>query len=83
MPLDDFEILTGKPKRFRSSDFGERWFCSDCGTALCIRVDFQPDTIDFTIASLDQPQRVTPEFHIWRQSRIAWFETADNLPRFE
>jgi hypothetical protein len=82
VPFGDFQIIKGEPRRFRSSDFGERWFCGDCGMPLCMHVDHQPDTIDFTIGSLDQPEHVAPGFHIWRQSKIPWFETADDLPRF-
>ena len=44
-------------------------------------VRHQPDTLDFTIATLDDPAAVVPGFHIWHGSRIGWFETADDLPR--
>ena len=80
VPFDDFQV-TGNPCRRRSSDFGERWFCRDCGTPLAMLVTHQPDTIDFTIATLDRPEAAIPEFHIWTQSRIAWFDTRDDLPR--
>jgi hypothetical protein len=36
-----------------------------------------------TIASLDDPSQVAPEYHIWRGSRIDWFDTTDRLPRHE
>jgi hypothetical protein len=48
-----------------------------------MRVDHQPDTIDVTVGSLDRPERAPPGFHIWRQSRVPWFETTDNSPRFD
>ena len=35
-----------------------------------------------TLASLDQPQAVRPSHHIWTASRIAWFDIADDLPRY-
>jgi hypothetical protein len=81
VPFDDFQ-LTGNPCRRRSSDFGERWFCSECGTQLAMHVDHQPDTIDFTVATLDDPERVRPQFHIFFGSRIEWFDTADRMPRY-
>jgi hypothetical protein len=81
VPVDAFVLTAGEPRRRRSSDFGERWFCGDCGTPLAMRVDHQPETIDFTIATLDEPYPVRPGFHIWHGSRIGWFETADDLPR--
>jgi hypothetical protein len=83
VPLDDFVVRTGKPRRFRSSNFGERWFCGDCGTPLAMHVDHQPDTIDFTVASLDLPELVVPAFHIFFASRVGWFDTADDSPRHD
>jgi hypothetical protein len=71
----------GRLRRFRSSEFGSRQYCGDCGTSLTIQVDFQPETIDFAIATLDDPDRIAPAFHIFRASKIGWFETADALPR--
>ena len=26
---------------------------------------------------------VEPEYHIWNESRIPWFDTVDDLPRYE
>jgi len=31
---------------------------------------------------LDEPDSVAPGFYIWIGSRIAWFETDDDAPRF-
>ncbi|HEX4156867.1 MAG TPA: GFA family protein [Rhizomicrobium sp.] len=73
----------GAPAKRKSSPFGERWFCADCGTQLAVQVDFQPETIDFTIASLDDPDALAPTFHIWFGSRVSWFDTADSFPRHE
>jgi len=78
-----FRIERGEPARRTSSAVGERWFCRDCGTPLAMRVSYSPDTIDIAIATLDQPDTLPPAVHIWRESRIAWFETADTLPRHD
>ena len=66
-----------------STTFGHRRFCRDCGAQLTIQVDHQPKTIDFTIGSLDHPDAVAPGFHIFHASKVAWFETADELPRHD
>ena len=81
----DFVFTQGedKVKRFDSSGFGHRLFCGACGTPLVMRVDHQPETIDFTVTTLDDPDAVAPGFHIFRSSRVAWFETADDLPRHD
>jgi hypothetical protein len=67
----------------RLTAFGRRRFCKKCGTPLTIEVEYQPETIDFPVATLDDPDSVAPGFHIFRASKIAWFETADDLPRHE
>jgi hypothetical protein len=81
--LDSLTIEQGNPRRYRSSDIGERWFCGDCGCQIAMQVAYQRDTIDIAIASLDRPEICPPAFHIWCESRIGWFDTADTLPRHE
>ena len=81
VPRGDYIVTVGTPARRSSSEFGERWFCGDCGTPLAILVAHQPTTIDFPIVTLDDPGQLSPAMHIWHRSRIAWFEAADTLPR--
>ena len=81
VPFAAFVVTRGRPRGRRSSDFGVRQFCGDCGSQLTMHVDHQPDTIDFTIGTLDDPDAVAPGYHIFAGDRIAWFETADRLPR--
>ena len=66
-----------------SSEFGCRGSCRQCGTPLTMRADFQPSTIDFTLATLDRPAEIAPAFHIFWRSRLPWFDQSDDLPRFE
>lgn len=81
VPRADFELTHGTTRTYRSTRFGERGFCGDCGTPVWMRVDHAPDTVDVTVATLDDPAAVPPGFHIWTQSRIAWFDVRDDLPR--
>jgi hypothetical protein len=81
VPRARFTLTAGQPRRRRSSDFGERWFCGECGTQLAMLVDHQPDTLDFTLASLDAPELVQPGFHLFFGERIAWFDVADIFAR--
>ena len=85
VPTDDFVVTAGeaKIKRFKSSSFGHRVFCGGCGTPIAMKVDHQPETVDFCVATLDDPDGVAPGFHIFHASRIAWFETVDDLPRHD
>lgn len=83
VPLDSFSYLQGRPSVFHSSAHSQREFCGRCGTQLVFRRTEAPVTVDVTIASLDDPSLIKPEYHIWRESRITWFETSDTLPRHD
>jgi hypothetical protein len=41
-----------------------------------------PDTVEFSIATLDEADAVRPGFHIFYESRIGWAEAGDDLPRY-
>ena len=85
VPAGDLVFTKGddEVRSFASSSFGHREFCGLCGTPFTMKVNHQPETVDFSIATLDEPDRVAPDFHIFYSSRIAWFEPADELPRHE
>jgi hypothetical protein len=85
VPTKDYRWTSGADnvRRFRSSSFGHREFCSGCGTPLQIRVDHQPETIDFPIVTLDEPTSLSPGFHIFWASKIDWFDPRDDLPRHD
>jgi hypothetical protein len=70
-------------RRVRSSSFGHRFFCGKCGTPILMKVDHQPETVDFSVATLDNPEAVPPGFHIFWGSRISWSEPQDDLPRYD
>ena len=83
VPRADFLLEKGQLACRRSSESGERWFCGDCGSPIAMIVDYAPDEIDFTVVTLDDSIDLPPRFHIWRESRIGWFDTVDALPRHE
>ncbi len=68
-------------KSVQSSHFGHRTFCGACGTPILVEVDHQPETVDFSVATLDLPEAIAPAFHIFWQSKIAWLALGDDLPR--
>jgi hypothetical protein len=85
VPTSDFRWTKGEDdvRRVQSSSFGHREFCGRCGTPFLMKVDHQPETVDFSVATLDDPNTVTPGFHIFWGSRIKWFDPGDDLPRHE
>ena len=82
VPIDQFCYTKGAPRAFRSSERGMREFCATCGTQVTFRRLEGPSTVDVNIATLDEPGAVEPEYHIWVASRLPWFETRDDLPRY-
>jgi hypothetical protein len=82
--LEHFTIEQGEEAlgRVRLVPFGERTFCTRCGSLLALHVDYQPEEIDVSAATLDDPAAVTPGFHIFWEQRQPWFPV-DDLPKYE
>ena len=85
VPSDDYRYESGETavRQVKSSNFGYRAFCGECGTPLYTHVAHQPDTLDFSVATLDEPERLRPGFHIFWSSRLSWVEIDDDLPKFD
>ena len=85
VPAGDLVWTKGEDKvrSVASSSFGHRSFCGTCGTPFLMQVDHQPETVDFSVATLDEPDAVEPGFHIFWGSRMGWFTPGDELPRHE
>lgn len=82
VPTDRFRWVAGEPGRYASRAGVERTFCRGCGTQLTF-VDSEDDNIlDITAGSLDDPDRLQPEDHVWCDRRIRWMPDADGLPRY-
>ncbi len=72
-----------KVKSVASSSFGHRLFCGECGTPFLMKVDHQPETVDFSVTTLDEPNAIVPQFHIFCKRRVAWFDPGDDLPKHD
>ena len=85
VPAGDLRWNKGEEevRRVKSSSFGHRSFCGRCGTPLLMQVDHQPETVDFSVATLDDPGAVAPAFHIFWGSKVPWFDPGDDLPRHD
>jgi len=84
---EDFIWMSGEPARYRydSEHYPapvERLFCGDCGSQLgwhCL----DDGTVDLTAGSLDDPDVLEPQRHVFAHGRVRWMHTADDLPGFE
>ena len=85
VPAGDLRWTQGESevRQVKSSSFGRRSFCRRCGTPFLMQVDHQPETVDFTVATLDEPGAIEPGFHIFWGSKVPWFDLRDDLPRHD
>ena len=77
--LDHFRWTHGLPAWFRSSEAVERGFCATCGTSLHFRY-IGSDRLDVALASLDEPEAITPENEFGYESRLHWLDLLGKLP---
>ena len=69
----------GAPAIFRSSDRGERGYCSACGTPLTYRLE-GTGRISVAMASLDDPEAMQPTKQYGVESKLSWTDGIPGLP---
>ena len=77
--LVHFQWTCGAPAWFRSSEAVERGFCAACGTSLHFRY-VGSDRIDVALASLDDPEAISPAREFGYESRLGWLDLLGTLP---
>lgn len=82
VPKQSLRIADDHLVQFRSSPKVRRTFCGICGTTLTYAHDDDVDTVDVTIASLDEPERFAPEREIWLEDRLPWEVMDHRLAHF-
>ncbi len=82
VPIEGFTFIEGKPLGYESSPGWIRVFCGICGSSLGMHAAQSPKLMDITVTCLDDPDVIEPKFHQYTASRPAWFDTADDLPRY-
>ena len=65
-----FRVERGEIATYASSPGVTRGFCAACGTTLTYRNG--AETIDVTLASLDDPELFPPRIECWLEERLSW-----------
>ena len=80
---DDLRFTKGEPKYHQSSNIAERGFCGNCGTALTYRgiTGIWTKWIMVWTASLDEPEKFPPTYHLGVESMMPWLDIHDDVPR--
>ncbi len=73
-------ITQGEPRSYASSSNVVRKFCPHCGGQLIFQFTDESRLVYFTVGSLDRPESVKPEQHIWTSNRLPWLHMEDGLP---
>lgn len=74
--------FAGRRKFFASSPGVRRGFCDNCGTPMTYEADWCKEEIHFYISLMDEPDKFTPERHVFYDQHISWLELNDDLPQF-
>jgi hypothetical protein len=78
----DFSWTRGRPVEYSSSPPVRRAFCGACGSALIYASEHEPETLDVTTVSLDDPEALPLEDHIWTSEGLSWMQVEDGRPHF-
>jgi hypothetical protein len=76
-----FRFTAGQPQELRWAG-RLRSFCPHCGTSLTFMAGPDPDEVDVTVCSFDEPATVTPADHTWVDDRLPWIRLADDLATY-
>ncbi|HET9161451.1 MAG TPA: GFA family protein [Caulobacteraceae bacterium] len=74
--------ISGAIEHFATSADLNRGFCAHCGSALTIQRLSQPQLIGLTLATLDDPNALPPDCHIWVSEKLDWVKLDDGLPQY-
>ncbi|MEE8500971.1 MAG: GFA family protein [Kiloniellales bacterium] len=77
---EDLEWVKGVPTIYKSSVQVERGFCARCGGTLSFARPSRAE-IGVCAGTLDNPQDLAPEAHIFTDHQLAWLHLDDGLPR--
>jgi len=81
-PASQFSWVRGQPQLYQSSEFAQRGFCATCGSTLSMHEEVLADRMLIAVGSLDDPNRVHIDDHVWTKDQVSWFRIDDDLPRF-
>ncbi len=82
VPAERFTWHGGTPTSYNATPHARRYLCERCGTQLAMDHDDYPGTVDITVTSLDYPEQVVPDRHIWFADRLSWLHVDEQLPNF-
>ena len=80
---DAFAFVSGTPGLHESSPGVKRHFCRDCGTPLTYEATIYPGEVHIMAGSLDAPEHIAPQRHVFTRDQMPWLQVDDDLPRHD
>ena len=79
---EQIQWLSGELKEYASSEKVRRGFCPHCGTSISYcNIDY-PEYFTVSIASLDDPNAIAPNYHIHTNSQLKWLNIVDECVKY-
>ena len=79
---DNFKVTKGEITQHESSSGIYRGFCGKCGSSLTYGGEGWND-IGITIASLDDPNAITPQSNVFLRERLHWVKFNEDMRNYE
>ncbi|WP_127111905.1 GFA family protein [Shimia sediminis] len=79
---EDFEVVRGDIREFESSPGILRGFCGTCGSSLTFRGEGW-DEVGITIASLDNPNAITPQSNVFLKEKLHWLLINEDMRNYD
>ena len=84
--VTDLYWLSGKSflKQYKADNGTVRSFCSCCGSSLLFESKFNRSegSIEVALAAFDRLEFVTPDAHIYTDTKVEWLKINDNLVQY-
>jgi hypothetical protein len=82
VPRKDVVVTNGESRKIAYAN-RIRSFAACCGTHLFFEDSKDSDTIDVTIASLDNPTPFAPQKTIFLEDKLPWVVIDESIPSFQ
>lgn len=83
VPRRAFRWTGDAPRIYESSPGVRRHFCATCGTPMGFEAEHYAGGMHLYAASLEDPTRFEPQFHVNWGDKLPWLPMKDDLPKHD
>jgi hypothetical protein len=60
-----------------------RHFCGECGSTIAAELAVRPELMCIKAGTLDEPEALNPQLHVYWKDHQEWIRTLDALPKHD